>query len=255
MLELTDVSSGYGRIRVLERVSAAFAAGSVTAVVGLNGSGKSTLLKTVAGLCDLAEGKLTLDGRSLSDLSGRERARLVSYLPQSRPTPAITVERMVLHGRFPYMRAGGYGEADRECCEAAMRRVGICGLRSRQVGELSGGERQKVYLAMALAGQAGVLLFDEPTTYLDIERQTGLFAILCELRGEGKTVVAVLHDLDLALRAADSVLVLERGRIAASGSPDELLARGVIDEVFHVRCGSFTDDVGNTHYFFDRRLE
>lgn len=250
-IRLDRLSAGYGRERVLKEISLQIPEGKITAVLGPNGSGKSTLLKSIAGLCRRMDGEIFLKDKRRADYSEKEFAGKVFYLAQSHPDSAIRTERLVLHGRFPHLSyPRRYSREDYQYCENAMRQTGIENLREKRLSELSGGQKQKAYLAMALAGQAEVLLFDEPTTYLDIQYQTELFELLRELKRSGRTIAAVLHDIDYALRLSDWVLLLQEGRLVVQGTPEEVWQSGKIAEVFRVKTGCAADSEGGVHYYF-----
>ena len=235
MIELKNVSVGYSGRPVLRQVSMAFPPGQVTALLGPNGSGKSTLIKTALGLLPRQGGEILYDGVDLGHLTPRQVARKAAYLAQSREVPSITARRMVLHGRFPYLGyPRRYRPEDRAAAERALEWAGAAELADRPVGELSGGQRQKVYLAMALAQESGTVLMDEPTTYLDIAHQFQVTDLARQLAEQGKAVVLVLHDLPLAFRTADQVAVLREGKLAALGQPEELYDSPVISETFGV---------------------
>lgn len=227
MVKLQQITAGYGEKTVLRDISMDFPPGSVTAIVGPNGCGKSTLLKAAAGLIPVSSGEIT----------GEEpRARHIAYLPQSRPLPEITAGRLVLHGRFPWLSwPRRYREEDEAAAHAAMERLGVAALADSPLSELSGGTRQKVYLAMALAQGADTLLLDEPTSYLDIGHQLRLMELCRELANEGKALAVVLHDLPLALAYADRVAVMEGGRLLTLDTPAAVFASGILDRVFGVR--------------------
>lgn len=251
VIRLERLSAGYGKEQVLNDLSADIPEGRITAVLGPNGSGKSTLLKSIAGLCRRSGGEIYLQERKKEEYSEKEFAGKVFYLSQSHPDSAIRTERLVLHGRFPQLSyPRRYKGKDYEYCERAMEQTGILNLRDKRLSELSGGQKQKAYLAMALAGQPEVLLFDEPTTYLDIEYQMELFGLLEQLRESGKSVVAVLHDLDYALRLSDWILLLQEGRLIGQGTPQEIWESGLLSEVFHVEAGQAVDSEGGIHYYF-----
>ena len=235
MLELTHISVCYGDAPALEDVSLPFLPGEVLAVIGPNGGGKSTLLKAACGLLPLAGGRVQIDGQDLGGMPPKAVARAVAYLPQSRPVPDITAERMVLHGRFPHLGwPRRFGRRDREIVQRALKAADAAELGGRSMQELSGGQRQKVYLAMALAQETETVLMDEPTTYLDIAHQLQLTRLARALADQGKAVVLVMHDLPLALCAADRIAVLSRGRLVRTGTPEEVYESGVIPEVFGV---------------------
>jgi len=200
MLELIKVSSGYNGQDTIRDVSLTFQPGMIYTVVGRNGCGKSTLLKTCAGLLQPSGGSILLDAQALGSYVPVERARRISYLSQTRNTPGISVERLVEHGRYPRLAPPRRLSAgDRMAVENAMELMQIANLRRKNMQELSGGEQQRVYLAMQLSQDASVLLLDEPTTYMDIDYQLSLLALLHQLKARGKTIILVLHDLQQAL--------------------------------------------------------
>ena len=227
MLELRNVTAGYGEKLILHDISLDFPPGTVTAILGPNGSGKSTLLKAAAGLLPLASGAV---------LAEEPRARHVAYLPQSRRVPEMTVRQLVLQGRYPWLGwPRRYGEKDHELARRAMERLEVAGLADRPLAELSGGTRQKCYLAMTLAQDTEVLLLDEPTSFLDPAHQLRLMALCRSVAAEGKAVAAVLHDLPLALRFADRVAVMDAGRLLMVESPAGLLKSGLLEKTFAVK--------------------
>ena len=233
MIELNNLAVGYGGQKVLEGVELTLRAGEVTALVGINGSGKSTLIRTVMGLQPPLEGAVFLNGRPLDQYTPRERAKQMAYLAQSRAVPNITVRRMVLHGRFPHLSYPRiYRKEDFDCVRAAMEKAGVAELSHRLLNTLSGGQRQRVYLAMALAQNTPFLFFDEPTTYLDVGRQLEVMDNARALAAEGRGVVLTIHDLCLALRGADRILVLDKGRVCMDGAPETVWESGVLDRVF-----------------------
>ena len=222
MLEIKELSAGYGKREVLRDLSLSLPDGKLTAVVGANGSGKSTLLRSVAGIIPYT-GEIILDGVTTSSLSRAELSRRVSYLPQLRRAPDMTVEELVLKGRFPHLAyPRRYSEKDRQIALRAMEGLGISDIADRPLATLSGGMRQTAYLAMAVAQDAGTVLLDEPTAFLDASHAAALMRLLRRLSREGRCVAAVLHDLPLAFSFADSVAVVDGGRIVLSGTPSEL---------------------------------
>ncbi len=255
MLELRNVSAGYPGRPVLEGVSLSAQPGRVLALLGPNGCGKSTLLRTMAGLLPAQGGEVLLDGRPLGDCGPRKAAQKIAFLPQSRPVPSITARRMVLHGRFPYLSyPRRCRREDHEAVERALRQADALDLAERPLPELSGGQRQKVYLAMALAQETETVLMDEPTTYLDVRHQLETLALTRRLAAEGRAVVLALHDLCLALSAADEAAVLSGGRLAALGGPEEIYRSGVLERVMGVRLGR-TAGPGGWRYFCELRSE
>lgn len=249
MLELKQLSSGYPGNNVLQDISLTFSEGSVTVVAGPNGCGKSTLLKAIAGILP-ASGEILLDGKDVKNISGRKRAQQIAFLPQSRQVPEITVGRLVLHGRFPYLTyPRQYRKEDFAAADAAMKALGLSELAERSLSSLSGGQRQKAYLAMALAQDTDVVLLDEPTTFLDIAHQLQLMALAKELAQQGKTVILVLHDLTLAMEHADSLVVMNRGTVVLHGSAEDVFLSGSLKRVFGIEVGR-TRIGGNWKYFY-----
>ena len=235
MIEVRSLSVGYGKKEILHDLSAVFPDASLTVVLGPNGCGKTTLLKSLAGLLPLSGGSVLLSGQDTAALRPKQRSALVTLMPQLRHTPAMTVEELLLCARYPYL---GFGkvprEADRAAVADAMERCGVAAFRSRALRTLSGGERQRVYFAMALAQGTENLLLDEPTSYLDPETQFEIFALAKESARDGKAVVLVTHDLPLALRYADTLLLLDRGTLSAGGSARELCESGALSALFRV---------------------
>ena len=236
MVELIGVTGGYGRQMAVQDFSLTLPSGEVAALVGPNGCGKSTLLRMAAGIVPPSAGQVLLKGRPLSGFSRRELGQLISYLPQSRPVPGISVQSMVMHGRFPYLGyPRRYRKEDWQMVQKAMEWAGVTHLAGRDMSRLSGGERQKVYFAMCLAQDSQVLFLDEPTTYLDLSHQFEIMELTRQLKQAGKTVIMVLHDLGLALSYADQLAVMQSGRLVFAGSPQKVLESGCLEQVFRVR--------------------
>lgn len=249
MIELHKLAAGYPERRVLERVSLQFPDGQITVLAGPNASGKTTLLRTILGLEPRLEGEIFLDGTAQTDLTARELALRVSYLPQSRPVPNITAGRMVLHGRFPYLGyPRRYRPEDWAMAKAALREAGAEELERQLMSRLSGGQRQRVYLAMLLAQDTRNVLLDEPTTYLDVAHQFRLLDRARRLADQGRAVVLVLHDLCLALRWADQLVVLDSGRLQMADSPERVFTSGILDRVFEVNVRRFQTPNGWQYY-------
>lgn len=249
MVEVKNLAAGYPGKPVLKDISLTFPAGSVTVVAGPNGCGKSTLLKAMAGILE-ASGQVLLEGENLLALPARHRARKVAFLPQSRSVPEITVRRLVLHGRFPYLSyPRKYGKGDLAAAEKAMEAMGITDLADRPLASLSGGQRQKAYIAMALAQDTEAVLLDEPITFLDVAHQLQLMALAKDLAAKGKSVVLVLHDLALAMEHADRLAIMAAGSIVSFGTPEEVYQSGCLREVFGVGIGRTPID-GRWKYFY-----
>jgi len=213
--------------------------GKVTALVGPNGSGKSTLLKALADQLAPEEGVVRVDGNEIEDLDKKEIARRLSLLSQESVSPdTIIVEELVTHGRYPHR---GFFETltddDREAVERAIELAGVGHLRDRELGSLSGGQKQLAWIAMVLAQETGVLLLDEPTTFLDLRHQLEVMRIVETLRDESDvTVVVVLHDVNQAARYSDRMVVLKDGCVSARGVPEEVLTEEMLADVFGVEA-------------------
>ena len=249
MLELRHLDVGYTGRPVLRDISLSFETGKVTVLLGPNGCGKSSLLKTALGLLPRQGGEIFYDGTELGTMKPNQVARKAAYLSQSRTIPRITVQRMVLHGRFPYLSyPRHYRPEDYAMVRASLERVDALDLAGRRMDELSGGQRQKVYLAMALAQETETVFMDEPTTYLDVRHQLEVMETAKALAREGRAVVLVLHDLGLALRGADRVAVLAQGKLVQAGSPEEVYAGGMLDRVFGVEVCRVETEHG-WHYY------
>ncbi len=235
MLELKGIFAGYGKREVLRGTTLSLQRGELLCLIGPNGCGKSTLIKTVPRILTPTDGEISADGENISVLGRRGWAKRIAYLPQGMDAPDMRVGQTVLHGRFPHVGGiGRYGERDREIAAAAMARVGIAELASEPVASLSGGMRQSVYIAMALAQQADYLLLDEPTTYLDPAHQHSVMCLLRELAAEGRGILAVMHDLPLAFEFSDRIAVMKDGMIVTVGTPARLCGCEEIKDVFGV---------------------
>lgn len=253
MIEVSGLSAGYPGRPVLREISLSIPRGSLTVIVGPNGCGKSTLLKTLCGILPAQTGEILLSGKPLSAYSAVQRARTVSYLTQSRPVSGLTAEQMVLHGRFPYLRyPRRYRAEDLAIARQAMTQMGILELADQPLATLSGGTRQKVYLAMALAQDTPIVLLDEPTTYLDISHQLQMLSHARALCRAGKTVVMVLHDLSAALQTADRVVVMGEGRVVRQGGAEEIFASGCLDAAFGVHVARVPAQNG-WHYYYETK--
>lgn len=249
MLEIKELTAGYSSKEVLKNINLSIPAGKVTVVMGPNGCGKSTLLKALCGILPKDSGRILLDGKDILALPPRQLAQKVAYLSQSRRIPDITAYRLVLHGRFPYLGyPRRYREEDYSCARIAMEKIGIWELADTLLENLSGGQRQKVYIAMSLAQDTPVIIMDEPTTYLDISHQLQLIQQVKMLAERGKTVVMVIHDLPLAFQTADRLILMEKGSIAAKGTPEELFASGIVDRVFRIRLERTKTEDGWQYY-------
>ena len=235
MIELNHISAGYGKQTVLKDVSAILEKGKLTSIIGVNGCGKSTLLKTILGIVPINDGDVTIDGTSLKGMNRKDVSRRIAYLSQGKSTPDMTVEQLVLHGRFPHLSyPRRYSKHDYEIAIDAMKQMGIAQYAKKSLHTLSGGMRQNTYIAMALAQETDYVLLDEPTTYLDIAHQLELMKILRSFADSGKGIVAVMHDLPMAFTFSDKIILINDGRIVDDDLPENIYEQNVIDKVFGV---------------------
>jgi iron complex transport system ATP-binding protein len=236
-LSAKDISAGYGKEPILDGLNLDIPEGKITVIVGANACGKSTLLKSMSRLIQPQKGYVLLDGKSIHQISSKALARQLGLLPQSPLTPeGITVFDLVSRGRHPHMGLfGSWSAQDSEAVADALEATKTNDIVDRQVDELSGGQRQRVWIAMALAQQTDILLLDEPTTFLDISHQVEVLDLLTDLnRMSGKTIVMVLHDLNLAARYADYLVTMVGGKLFRAGSPEAILTRETVQHVFNI---------------------
>jgi iron complex transport system ATP-binding protein len=212
--------------------------GELTVIVGPNACGKSTLLKALARTIAPASGEVLLDGVSIRAQKPRAVARRIAMLPQTPIAPeGITVRDLVSRGRYPHQELWRTVSADdRAAVDEALAKTSTTELADRQVGELSGGQRQRVWIAMVLAQQTDVVLLDEPTTFLDIAHQYDVLELAAALHAEGRTVVAVLHDLNQAARYATHIVAMRAGEIVAQGTPADVVTADLVENVFGLPC-------------------
>ncbi|UQA92025.1 ABC transporter ATP-binding protein [Streptomyces halobius] len=234
-LTARDLTLAYEERTVVEDLDLDIPHGRVTVIVGPNACGKSTLLRALGRLLKPRRGEVLLDGTALDRTPTRTIAQSIGLLPQTPVAPeAITVADLVARGRQPHQRWWQqWSEEDERAVTGAMDRTDVTALAARPVDELSGGQRQRVWIAMALAQETDLLLLDEPTTYLDISHQVEVLDLVRQLNRErGRTVVAVLHDLNQAARYADHLVAMKAGRIVAQGHPSEIVTVDLVRDVF-----------------------
>ena len=239
MLKIENLSAFYGKKQVLFDLSFNLERGNFTAILGKNGSGKSSLLSCLASQKRYS-GKILLGEREISEIPPRERAKIISCLPQNLPLTQFSVRETVAFGREPYI-SFKLTDSDNEIVEKSIEKCGISHLKDKVLTEISGGERQMAYLAMTLAQDADILLLDEPTTYMDAPNAREFLSALKQAQGEGKTVAAVMHDLTAAAKYADNIILIDTGRIVFAGSREECIESGEIERVMGVEKHSLDD--------------
>ena len=249
VLRANGLAAGYADRRVIDGLDVEFAPGRITMVIGANACGKSTLLGALARVHPPQAGTVTLDETDVATLPRRRFARAVGLLPQQPSAPdGLTVAELVSRGRHPHRGIfQRWSSHDSERVDAAMAMTGVAALAERAVGVLSGGQRQRVWIAMALAQEPRILLLDEPTTFLDLSHQIEVLDLLRELnRTAGTTIIAVLHELNLAARYADELIVMCEGRIVAQGAPADVLTTEVVAEAFGLDALVMPDPLTDT---------
>ncbi len=244
MISLKSLSFSYGKKEILEQIDLKIDKGDFLGILGPNGSGKSTLLKLINGILNPTYGSVTIKGRDVREYSTRQRARLLSYIPQNVPVYfPFSVYETVMAGRFPYIGYLGQGsEKDKEVVLRAMELVEISDIAHRKLTELSGGERQRVAIATCLAQDSEILLLDEPVSNLDIYYQKQILNLLKSLNQEhGKTIVMAVHDINMAYGFCNKSLFLKQGRIAFNGPTKEIMREDVIETVYDTTVVVFED--------------
>lgn len=243
-LRFERVAFAYGRVPVLAGIELAVAAGSITGILGPNGTGKTTLVRLASAALRPSSGRVVLFGDDLAGLPSRERARRVAVVPQeTHPVFEFTVDEIVRMGRAPHLGLLGIeGAHDRKITREAMEQCEIVPLAGRSFRALSGGERQRVLLARALAQEARLLLLDEPTAFLDLRHRLAVYALLARFRDHrGLTIVVVSHDINLAARHCDRLVLIRDGEVVADGTPAEVLLPEPIRAVYGVDVKVTTD--------------
>lgn len=257
VFQAENITVGYhGEVPVVENLNIEIPHGEFTAIIGPNGCGKSTLLRALGRLLTPTAGRVLLGGTDIKTMRPKDFARHVSLLPQAPTVPdAITVKDLVARGRFPHQSLlRQWSPTDVAAVDGALTAVGMTDQAHRQVNELSGGQRQRVWIAMSLAQETETLLLDEPTTFLDISHQLDVLELCLNLRVSGRTIIAVLHDLNLAARYATHVVAMNHGQVIAQGSPDQVFTPPVLKEVFDLDAVVITDPETGTPLTVPRAL-
>ncbi|MEV4335243.1 ABC transporter ATP-binding protein [Streptomyces sp. NPDC049597] len=248
-LTAESVTLAYDQRVIAEDLSVEIPDRSFTVIVGPNACGKSTLLRALSRMLKPSRGRVLLDGHAIHSMPAKKVARTLGLLPQSSVAPdGITVADLVGRGRYPHQGLlRQWSAEDERIVQESMAATGVGGLGDRYVDELSGGQRQRVWIAMALAQQTPLLLLDEPTTFLDIQHQLEVLDLCAELHeSQGRTLVAVLHDLNQAARYATHLIALRDGKVVAQGPPTEVVTAELVEEVFQVRSQVIEDPESGT---------
>ncbi len=255
MIELKNICFSYpGQAPLLHDITTSFAEKKVTTILGPNGCGKSTLLQIACRLLQPSSGQILLHGQNIQQLKNKELAKQIALLSQTNRPPEITVEDLVTYGRYPHQRYGqGLSQQDHIIINHALQQVKADSYRHRMVNQLSGGQRQRAYIAMALAQDTDIIFLDEPTTYLDINIRFEIMELVRTLNQAGKTIIMVLHDLNLALEYSDTIILMNQGRIQTEGTPQQVIATGLLDEVFQIKTHIFEEN-GRLFYHFAQRM-
>ncbi|WP_257624054.1 ABC transporter ATP-binding protein, partial [Streptomyces griseus] len=247
-LRADDITIGYDRRTISRNLSVEIPDGSFTVIVGPNACGKSTLLRGLSKLLRPSTGQVVLDGRAITSYKSKEVARRLGLLPQTSLAPdGITVADLIARGRHPHQKLiKQWSREDEEAVLRAMEETSVTALSARPVDELSGGQRQRVWVAMVLAQETPLLLLDEPTTFLDIAHQIELLELFQRLNREGRTLVAVLHDLNQAARYGTHVIAMKDGAVVAEGPPAGLITEELVEDVFALPCRIIEDPVSHS---------
>jgi iron complex transport system ATP-binding protein len=248
-VQTNNLSIGYNENLLFENLNLSIPRGEISVFVGSNGCGKSTLLRSIARLLKPQEGSILLEGKEVHKLSSREVAKKMGILPQSPVSPeGLTVHDLVKQGRYPHQSwLKRWTEEDTEKVEAAMKATRVDEFRDKPGDELSGGQRQRAWIAMTLAQDTDIILLDEPTTYLDMTHQIEILDLLFELNEvHGRTIIMVLHDLNLASRYAHNIIAIKDGAVFGQGTPENVINCDLVRSVFGMECQVSKDPLFGT---------
>ncbi|MFC7365441.1 MULTISPECIES: ABC transporter ATP-binding protein [Bhargavaea] len=249
VIQTDSLTLSYGDRIIIDDLDLAIPKGEITVFIGANGCGKSTLLQSIARLLKPKSGSVLLSGSDIAKLPTKEVARKMAMLPQSPvPPEGLSVLQLVKQGRYPHQSwLKQWSKRDEEIVKKALDATGLTEFKDRQVDELSGGQRQRAWIAMTLAQDTDIILLDEPTTYLDMAHQIEILDLLYELNAnEGRTIVMVLHDLNLSCRYAHNVIAIRDQTIYAQGKPEEVVSCKLVQDVFGMDCNITTDPIFGT---------
>ncbi|MBA1340951.1 MAG: Cobalamin import ATP-binding protein BtuD [ANME-2 cluster archaeon] len=248
MLEIRDLSAGYGHRHVLEQISLKASEGEVVGIIGPNGSGKTTLLKTITKVLEPISGTVLIDGMDVNEMHSTQIARKVAVVSQVISINfEFTVEDIVLMGRTPYIK-GSETVEDINIVKDAMEKTNTLFLKDRLITHLSGGELQRVIIARAFAQNPKILLLDEPTSHLDITNQIDILNLVKNASRKGMVVVAVIHDLNLAAYYCDKICLLQDGKLISAGTPEQVLTSSNIERAFNIAVEVIPNEITNSLY-------
>ncbi|MCW1941384.1 ABC transporter ATP-binding protein [Bacillus anthracis] len=248
-LETKRLTLSYGETIIIDELNLEIPKGEITIFIGSNGCGKSTLLRSLARLLKPTTGDILLDNQAIQSMQTKQIARQMAILPQGPQAPeGLTVLQLVKQGRYPYQTwLKQWSEKDEEMVQNALAATGMTEFVERDVHALSGGQRQRAWIAMTLAQDTDIILLDEPTTYLDMTHQIEVLDLLFELNEtEQRTIIMVLHDLNLACRYADNIVAIQDKQIYAQGKPEEVVDEKLVRDVFRMECQISTDPLFGT---------
>ncbi|PEE39276.1 ABC transporter ATP-binding protein [Bacillus pseudomycoides] len=248
-LETKSLTLSYGETTIINELNLEIPKGKITIFIGSNGCGKSTLLRSLARLLKPTSGDILLEDKAIQNMQTKQIARQMAILPQGPQAPeGLTVLQLVKQGRYPYQTwLKQWSEKDEEMVQKALAATGMTEFAERDVHALSGGQRQRAWIAMTLAQDTDIILLDEPTTYLDMTHQIEVLDLLFELNEtEQRTIVMVLHDLNLACRYADNIVAIQDKQIYAQGKPEEIVDCKLVLDVFRMDCQIITDPLFGT---------
>lgn len=249
MIETKQLQLNYGEKIIIEPLDLDLPKGEISVLIGANGCGKSTLLRSIAKLLKPKSGSILLSEEDITNFSTKETAKKLAILPQQPMAPeGLTVLQLVKQGRFPYQNwRKQWSKEDQKIVEQAISATGLTEFKDHEIDNLSGGQRQRAWIAMTLAQQTEIILLDEPTTYLDLTHQIEVLDLLYKLnQEENRTIVMVLHDINLACRYADNIVALVNKGIYAQGKPKEIITADLVQDVFQLNCEIIEDPIYKT---------
>ena len=249
MIETKQLQLNYGENIIIEPLDLVLPKGEISVLIGANGCGKSTLLRSIAKLLKPKSGSILLSEEDITNFSTKKTAKKLAILPQQPMAPeGLTVLQLVKQGRFPYQNwRRQWSKEDQQIVEQAISATGLTEFKNHEIDNLSGGQKQRAWIAMTLAQQTEIILLDEPTTYLDLTHQIEVLDLLYKLNHEeNRTIVMVLHDINLACRYADNIVSLVNKGIYAQGKPKEIITADLVQDVFQLNCEIIEDPIYKT---------